>query len=147
MWEDCCSKSMCMQITWDAYYIVEACRFWASRLGNGDWDSAYLIVLITAEKSVFKRAVSVGSSAFCSLILCYFLTLRLSHMDLWLLHDHTTPGPLHCLSTQPKTFFFSTALFMAGFETKFSCQQLTYIWMTHFSIRWLSLTIVLKMGF
>lgn len=50
-----------------------------------------------------------------------------------------------CLSTLPGTFF--TALFMAGFETKFSCQQLSYIWMTHFSIRWLSLTIVLQMKF
>ena len=98
---------MGMQITWDACYIVEACRFWASRLGNGDWDSAHLIMLITPEKSVFMRAVPVGSSAFCSLIRCYFLTLWLSHMDLWLLHDHTTPGPLHCLSRQPKTFFFS----------------------------------------
>ena len=80
-------------------------RFWASRLGNGDWESAYLITLITLEKSGFIRTVSVGSSAFCSLILCYFLSLRLSHTDLWLLHDHTTPGPLHCLSTLPGTFF------------------------------------------
>lgn len=95
---------MCMQITWDA------CRFWASRLGNGDWDSAHVIMLITPEKSVFMRAVPVGSSAFCSLILCYFLTLWLSHMDLWLLHDHTTPWPLHCLSMQPKTLFFHCSI-------------------------------------
>lgn len=88
-------------------------RFWASRFGMGTETLHFLIMLITLEKPVSMRTVSVGSSLFYSLMHCYFLALRLSHTDLlagpWSHYPRAFALALHAAWN-----IFFTALFMAG---------------------------------